>query len=162
MGLNKLLEHGFQSSVQLSLNMVFQAVFFYTTLFLKRSGHGITILLLYVDDMIITGDDMQGIQNLKHFLGHEFETKDLDPLNYFLGLEVSSSADGYYLIQAKYTSNLISRASITDSVATPELGLTRMASPNRNPGTLGLFLFIFHVIKFFFSKYVTTQIPGPT
>ena len=47
--------------------------------------------------------------------------KDLDPLNYFLGLEVSSSADGYYLTQAKYTSDLISRASSTDSkiVETP-------------------------------------------
>ena len=31
---------------------------FYITLFLRRSGHGITILLLYVNDMIITGDDM--------------------------------------------------------------------------------------------------------
>ena len=41
--------------------------------------------------------------------------KDLGPLNYFLGLEVSSSEDGYYLTQAKYTSNLISRASITNS-----------------------------------------------
>ena len=41
--------------------------------------------------------------------------KDLGSLNYFLSLEVSSSADGYYLTHAKYTSNLISRASITDS-----------------------------------------------
>ena len=88
---------------------------FDTALFLRRSGHGITILLLYVDDMIITGDDMQGIQDLKHFLGCQFEMKDLGPLNYFLSLEVSSSADGYYLTQAKYTSDLISRASITDS-----------------------------------------------
>ena len=88
---------------------------FDTTLFLRRSVHGITILLLYVDDMIITGDDKQGIQDLKHFLGHQFEMKDLDPLNYFLGLVVSSSIDGYYLTQANYTSDLISRASITDS-----------------------------------------------
>ena len=77
--------------------MVFQAVFFYTALFLRLSGHGITILLLYVDDMIITSDDMRGIQDLKHFLGRQFEMKDLGPLNYFLGLEVSSSANGYYL-----------------------------------------------------------------
>ena len=58
---------------------------------------------------------MQGIQDLKHFLVRQFEMKDLDPLNYFLSLEVSSSADGYYLTQAKYTSYLISRVSITDS-----------------------------------------------
>ena len=88
---------------------------FDTTLFLRRSDHGITILLLYVDDMIITGDDMQGIQDLKHFLGRQFEMKDLGPLNYFLGLEVSSFVDGYYLTEAKYTSNLISRANITNS-----------------------------------------------
>ena len=41
--------------------------------------------------------------------------KDLGPLNYFLGLEFSSSIDGYYLTQAKYTFDMISRASITDS-----------------------------------------------
>ena len=88
---------------------------FYTALFLRRSGHGITILLLYVDNMIIAGDDMQGIRDLKHFLRRQFEMKDLGPLNCFLGLEVSFSADGYYLTQAKYTSDLISQTSITDS-----------------------------------------------
>ena len=51
---------------------------------------------------------IQGIQDLKHFLGRQFEMKYLNPLNYFLGLKVSSSADGYYLTQAKYTSDLIS------------------------------------------------------
>ena len=45
----------------------------------------------------------------------QFEMKNFDPLNYFLGLEVSSSTDVYYLTQAKYTYDPISRASITDS-----------------------------------------------
>ena len=72
-------------------------------------------MIITGDDMIITGDDMQGIQDLKHFLGHQFEMKDLDPVNYFLGLEVSSFADGYYLTQTKYTSDMISRANIIDS-----------------------------------------------
>ena len=70
---------------------------FDTTLFLRRSYHGITILLLYVNDMNIIGDGMQGIQDLKHFLSHKFQMKDLGPLNYFLSLEVSSSPNGYYL-----------------------------------------------------------------
>ena len=65
--------------------------------------------------MIITGDDVQGIWDLKRFLGQHFEMKDLGPLSYFLGLEVSSSSDGYYLTQVKYISDLISRAGITDS-----------------------------------------------
>ena len=51
---------------------------------------------------------MQGIQDLKHFLSRQFEMKYLDLLNFFLSLEVSSSVDGYYLTQAKYTSDLIS------------------------------------------------------
>uniref|UniRef100_A0A2N9HDD0 Integrase catalytic domain-containing protein n=1 Tax=Fagus sylvatica TaxID=28930 RepID=A0A2N9HDD0_FAGSY len=93
----------------------FSASSYDSALFFRRSDHGITLLLLYVDDMIITGDDVQGIQDLKRFLGQHFEMKDLGPLSYFLGLEVSSSSDGYYLTQAKYTSDLISRAGITDN-----------------------------------------------
>ena len=73
------------------------------------------ILLLYVDDMIITGDDTSSITDLKASLSRHFEMKDLDPLSYFLGLEVLSSVDGLYLSQAKYTSDLISRAGLTDS-----------------------------------------------
>ena len=85
--------------------------------------------------MIITGDDMQGIQDLKHFLGRQFEMKDLGSLNYFLGLEVYFSVDGYYLTQAKYTSDLISRASITDSkiVDTPIEHNCRLNSHDGEP-----------------------------
>jgi hypothetical protein len=64
--------------------------------------------------MIITGDNVSSIQDLMHFLGQYFEIKDLIYLSFFLSLEVSSS-DSYYLTQDKYTSNLISQASITNS-----------------------------------------------
>lgn len=65
--------------------------------------------------MVITGDDLQGIQELKQFLSTQFEMKDLGSLSYFLGLEVTTTANGYYLTQAKYASDLISRAGLTDT-----------------------------------------------
>ena len=125
MVLNKLLEHDLQSPVLLSLSMVFQAVLLIQLFFLRRYSHGITILFLYDDNMIITGDDMQGIQDLKHFLSRQFEMKDLGPLNYYLDLEVSSFADGYYFTQAKYTFDMFSQGGIIDSkIVTHLLGIT--------------------------------------
>jgi hypothetical protein len=94
-----------------------------STLFLHRTGKGTILLLLYVDDMIITGDDLSGIQELKDFLSQNFEMKDLGHLSYFLGLEImatstgffhKSSDYGFYLTQAKYTSDLLSRAGLTN------------------------------------------------
>ena len=41
--------------------------------------------------------------------------KDLGHLSYFLGLEITLSTDDLYIIQAKYTSDLLSRAGLTDS-----------------------------------------------
>ncbi|XP_065636606.1 uncharacterized mitochondrial protein AtMg00810-like [Quercus suber] len=73
------------------------------------------LLLLYVDDMIITGDDLSGIQELKDFLCQQFEMKGLGHLSYFLGLEITHSIDGLYITQAKYASDLLSRAGLTDS-----------------------------------------------
>ena len=92
-----------------------------SALFLHRTDQGIVLLLLYVDDMIITGDDSAGIQELQKFLNLQFDMKDLGTLSYFLGLEVTSDADGYYLSQAKYASDLLSRSNLTDSkvVSTP-------------------------------------------
>ena len=71
--------------------------------------------------MIITGDDSAGIRSLQHFLSQHFEMKDLGILSYFLGLEVTSSFDEYYLSQVKYASDLFSKVSITNNeiVSTP-------------------------------------------
>ena len=71
--------------------------------------------------MIIAGDDSAGIRSLQHFLSQHFEMKDLGILSYFLGLEVTSSFDEYYLSQAKYASDLFSKAGITDNktISTP-------------------------------------------
>ncbi|XP_059590521.1 retrovirus-related Pol polyprotein from transposon RE2 [Vitis vinifera] len=86
-----------------------------SALFLRRTDKGTILLLLYVDDMIITGDDLSGIQELKDFLSQQFEMKDLGHLSYFLGLEITHSTDGLYISQAKYASNLLSQARLIDN-----------------------------------------------
>ena len=64
---------------------------------------------------MLNGDDLSGIQELKDFLSQQFEMKDLGHLSYFLGLEITHSTDGLYITQAKYASDLLSRAGLTDS-----------------------------------------------
>ena len=86
-----------------------------SALSLRRTNKDTILLLLYVNDMIITGDDLSGIQKLKDFLSQQFEMKDLGHLSYFLGLEITHSTDGLYITQAKSTSDLLSRAGLTNS-----------------------------------------------
>ncbi|KAG6531058.1 hypothetical protein ZIOFF_004828 [Zingiber officinale] len=77
------------------------------TLFIKRKGDNTTILLVYVDDMIVTGDDEVEIQALKSKLTSEFEIKDLGSLKYFLGIEVPRSKKGIYVCQRKCVLDLL-------------------------------------------------------
>ena len=65
--------------------------------------------------MIVTGDDLSGIQEFKDFFSQQFEMKDLGHLSYFLGLEITHSIDVLYITQVKYASELLSRAGLTDS-----------------------------------------------
>ncbi|XP_051130222.1 uncharacterized mitochondrial protein AtMg00810-like [Andrographis paniculata] len=76
------------------------------------SSPGIVILLLYVD-MIITRNDASGISDLQTYLNQQFDMKILGPIRYILRLEVSDFPDSFYLFQAKYVFDLISRAGLT-------------------------------------------------
>ena len=65
------------------------------TLFFKQAEGGKkTILIVYVDDIILTGDNEVEIERLKGVLNTEFEVKDLGQMRYFLGMEVARSKKG--------------------------------------------------------------------
>ena len=76
-------------------------------MFYRKSDAGIILLVVYVDDIVITGDDNEGILNLKSFLHTKFHTKDLGLLKYFLGVEVAKSEKGTFLSQRKYVLDLL-------------------------------------------------------
>ncbi|RVW45770.1 Retrovirus-related Pol polyprotein from transposon RE1 [Vitis vinifera] len=77
------------------------------TLFLKKKHGKITALIVYVDDMVVTGNDPEERKALQNYLSREFEMKDLGPLKYFLGIEVSRSSEGIFLSQRKYALDLL-------------------------------------------------------
>ena len=78
------------------------------SVFYKKSDGGIILLVVYVDDIVITGSNTTGISSLKFFLHTQFHTKDLGMLKYFLGVEVTRSKKGIFLSQRKYVLDLLS------------------------------------------------------
>lgn len=65
------------------------------SLFSKFTLQGSVHVLVYVDDIIVTGNDSLGITNLKHLLHTNFQIKDLGHLKYFLGIELARSSKGF-------------------------------------------------------------------
>jgi hypothetical protein len=60
----------------------------------KETNHGIVVIVIYVDDLIIIGDSDEDIYDLNKLLKQKFEMKDLGELRYFLGIEVIQSPKG--------------------------------------------------------------------
>ncbi|XP_015163734.1 uncharacterized mitochondrial protein AtMg00810-like [Solanum tuberosum] len=77
------------------------------SVFYRKSTFGSILLLMYVDDIVITGSDYAGISSLKSFLHTRFQMKDLGPLRYFLGVEVNRNKKGIFLSQRKYILDLL-------------------------------------------------------
>ncbi|KAM1385101.1 hypothetical protein PS2_031262 [Malus domestica] len=91
--------------------MGFHASLSDTSLFVKHNGADIIILLLYVDDIILTGSKSVQVQQVIHELSEVFELKDLGRLSYFLGLQISYHSNGdIFVNQSKYITDLIHKA----------------------------------------------------
>lgn len=92
-----------------------------TSLFVLRKDGHIMYLLVYVDDLILTGNDESIITTFVSHLNREFAIKDLGALNYFLGLEVVYTPNGLFLTQAKYAKDILLRSNLLHAkpVATP-------------------------------------------
>ncbi|XP_019429920.1 PREDICTED: uncharacterized protein LOC109337405 [Lupinus angustifolius] len=76
-------------------------------LFTKSYCPSLIIILVYVDDMILTGNNLTEIQSVKTYLHKSFKIKDFGPLRFFLGLEIARSKSGIHLNQTQYAFSLL-------------------------------------------------------
>nr|KYP74196.1 hypothetical protein KK1_006865 [Cajanus cajan] len=78
------------------------------SLFIHSTANSITYMLVYVDDILITGNNVDFVQHVISNLNKIFPLKDLGELHYFLGIEAKSLNDGkLFLSQSKYASDLL-------------------------------------------------------
>eukprot|EP00253_Pinus_taeda_P029599 PITA_29599 len=77
------------------------------TIYIKEKDGKLLIVVLYVDDVIFTGNDNYLIENFKAFMKEEFETIDMGLLRYFLGIEVDQNENGIFISQARYVNTVL-------------------------------------------------------
>ena len=91
------------------------------TVFFKKDCDDITLLIVYVDDMIVIGSSPIEVEKIHSDLAKKFEMKDFGTLKYFLGIQVSRSKHRLFLSQRKYTLDLLNETgnSACEPVNTP-------------------------------------------
>ena len=77
--------------------------------FYRNSNSGIILLVVYVDDIVITRSDSKCISSFKSFLQSQFHTKDLEMLRYFLDIKVMRRKHGIFLYKRKYLLGILSK-----------------------------------------------------
>ncbi|KAL0358383.1 UNVERIFIED_CONTAM: Retrovirus-related Pol polyprotein from transposon RE1 [Sesamum angustifolium] len=121
-------------------------------LFLKDSGDNFVVLLVYVDDILLTGASESNLTAVKEYLDRLFTIKDLGTAKYFLGLELTRSSHGLHVTQHKYLQDILLDASMTDAKPAstpfpPGLKLTLdggslLPSPDRYRRLVGRLLYL--------------------
>ncbi|KAL5579598.1 hypothetical protein UlMin_012040 [Ulmus minor] len=94
-------------------------------MFINCGQSTILIVLVYVDDIIVTGSSESQVSQLITRLNNSFALRDLGQLSYFLGIEVTYSEGSMHLSQTKYISDLLKRTDMTD------------CKPAKTPGAVG-------------------------
>ncbi|XP_070049055.1 uncharacterized mitochondrial protein AtMg00810-like [Nicotiana tomentosiformis] len=78
------------------------------SLFNKKIGTEQVLILVFVDDLIVTSSNLHLIKQVRKVLQERFKMKDLGELKYFLGIEFSRSQEGIVMCQRKYALELVS------------------------------------------------------
>lgn len=90
-----------------------------SSLFILRKQQYTLYLLVYVDDIIVTGSNSHFIDTFIKNISNHFSLKDLGPLSYFLGVEVIPYPHGLFLSQQKYIQDLLQKSHMNEAKPTP-------------------------------------------
>lgn len=106
-------------------------------MFTKYTNTCFTAILVYVDGLIITGNNPNEIAAIKTFLDSKFRIKDLGYLKYFLGVEIARSKEGIHLCQRKYALELLSDCGLLAAkpASTPMNKNTKLSKDQGTPLT---------------------------
>ncbi|KAJ3691762.1 hypothetical protein LUZ61_020926 [Rhynchospora tenuis] len=85
------------------------------SLFISTNSKHFTIILVYVDDILVTGSNPSFISEFTSILHSKFSLKDLGSINYFLGIEISTLPKGLHLSQSKYIHDILVRAKMLNA-----------------------------------------------
>ncbi|KAL3651407.1 hypothetical protein CASFOL_004409 [Castilleja foliolosa] len=89
------------------------------SLFLLNKGGLKVFVLIYVDDILVTGNDESAIQRLIEKLKKHFTLKDLGEIHHFLGIEVKKTSVGMHLSQREYIKKLLVKAGMDKASSCP-------------------------------------------
>lgn len=89
------------------------------SIFFKHSSTNLIVVLVYVDDILVTVSDATEISRLLAKLHPQFALNDLGGLSYFLGIQVTKQGDRMYLCQERYMKELLYKAGMTDCNPAP-------------------------------------------
>ncbi|CAM8885420.1 unnamed protein product [Rhodiola kirilowii] len=93
----------------------FRACYSDTSLFVRTTPTDVIYVLVYVDDIIVTGSKPSMVSTFIQQLHSVFKLKDLGKLSYFLGVEVTYSTDTIHLSQYKYIRDLLDRCGMLEA-----------------------------------------------
>ena len=80
------------------------------SLYIYHQGSTLIYLLIYVDEIILAGADMQSTNRVISLLQNKFVVKDLGDLTFFLGIEAIRDNNGLHLSQRRYILDLLTRS----------------------------------------------------
>ena len=79
-----------------------------------RNEEGMIVISLYVDDLLVTGENEKNVEILKNELEKEFDMSSLGEMNYFLGVEVMQCSRGIFISQEKYIKDLLKKFNLDE------------------------------------------------